>query len=363
MKAILALEDGTIFHGESFGMAGEVIGEIVFNTGMTCYQELLTNPSCYGQIVTMTYPLVGNYGINGDEVGLLKPQVKGLVVRELCNTPSNWRTSETLNEYLKRNNIIGIQGIDTRALTKHLRDKGTMKGIISTKADFKFEDKVIEIKKYEIKNPVQFVSTKEIKHYKGDGYKIALMDLGAKNNVVESLINRNCEVYVFPSSTKADEILKVDPHGIVISNGPGNPKDCTDTINTIKKLMGSIPILGISLGHQLIALANGGDTKKLKMGHRGSNYPVKDVQKGLTYITSQNHGYTVLEESLDKNKMEISHININDNTVEGIRYKDIPVFTVQFYPETFPGPADTAHIFDEFLEMIKKTKEGEVLNA
>lgn len=361
MKAILALEDGTIFHGEGFGTAGEVIGEVVFNTGMTGYQEVFTDPSCYGQIVTMTYPLIGNCGVNVEDLESSKPHVKGLVVRELCSTPSNWRCDEALNEYLKRNNIIGIQGIDTRALTKILRKKGTMKGIISTNADFKFEDKESEIKAHEIKNPVQFVSTKEVRHYKGDEYKVALIDLGIKKNSLRSLLVRNCDVYAFPYDAKADEILEIEPDGIVISNGPGNPKDCVSTINTIKELMNSVPILGISLGHQLVALANGADTKKLKLGHRGCNYPVKDLQKDLTYITSQNHGYIVLEESLDKNKMEVSHININDNTIEGIRYKDMPVFTVQFYPGASPGPTDTAYLFDEFLKMMKSTKKDSMI--
>ncbi|MFZ5986897.1 MAG: carbamoyl phosphate synthase small subunit [Bacillota bacterium] len=356
MKAILALEDGTVFHGESFGIEGEVIGEIVFNTGMTGYQEVLTDPSYCGQVVTMTYPLIGNYGVNIDDIESARPQVKGFIVRELCSSPSNWRSVETLNDYLKRHNIIGIQGIDTRALTRILRDKGTMKGIISTFPDFNFDEKIDEIKAYVIKDPVSSVTTNEVLHYKGDGYKVALIDLGIKQNIVRSLLKRGCDVYVFPSHTKAEEILAINPDGIMLSNGPGDPKDCVDTTNTIRELMGKKPIFGICLGHQLTALANNADTEKLKYGHRGCNHPVKDLQKDLTYITSQNHGYTIIETSLDSSRMEVSHRNMNDGTVEGVRYKDMPVFTVQFHPEASPGPTDTAYLFDEFIEMIKKHK-------
>ncbi|MCX7922946.1 MAG: carbamoyl phosphate synthase small subunit [Clostridia bacterium] len=356
MKAILALEDGTIFHGNSFGVEGEIIGEIVFNTGMTGYQEVLTDPSYCGQIVTMTYPLIGNYGVNFDDIESAKPQVKGFIVRELCKTPSNWRSIESLNEYLKRHNIIGIEGIDTRALTRILRDKGTMKGIISTDENFKFEDKIDEIKAYEIKCPVQQVTTKEVAHYKGNGYKVALIDLGIKQNIVRSLLKRGCDVHVFPAWATAKDILEINPDGIMLSNGPGDPKDCTEAINTIKELIGKKPIFGICLGHQLTALANGANTEKLKYGHRGCNHPVKDLAKDLTYITSQNHGYTIIEDSMDKNRMEVSHINMNDGTVEGVRYKEVPVFTVQFHPEASPGPTDTAYLFDEFIEMMKKHK-------
>jgi len=356
MKAILALEDGTIFEGENFGIEGEVIGEIVFNTGMTGYQEVLTDPSYCGQVVTMTYPLIGNYGVNLDDIESSKPQVKGFIVRELCNNPSNWRSVETLDQYLKRNNIIGIQGIDTRELTRILRNKGTMKGIISTDPNFKLEDKIDEIKAYVIKDPVMCVTTKEVIHYEGNGPRVALIDLGIKQNIVRSLLNRGCEVYVFPADAKPEEILAVNPDGIMLSNGPGDPKDCVETIKTIKELMGKKPMFGICLGHQLTALANNADTEKLKYGHRGCNHPVKDLEKDLTYITSQNHGYTIVESSLDSSRMEVSHRNMNDGTIEGIRYKDVPVFTVQFHPEASPGPKDTAYLFDEFVEMMNKYK-------
>ncbi|MCX8130654.1 MAG: carbamoyl phosphate synthase small subunit [Clostridia bacterium] len=356
MKAILALEDGTVFHGNSFGIEGEIIGEIVFNTGMTGYQEVLTDPSYCGQIVTMTYPLIGNYGVNLEDIESSKPQVRGFIVRELCKTPSNWRSIESLNEYLKRHNIIGIEGIDTRALTRILRDKGTMKGIISTNPDFKLEERLEEIKAYAIKEPVHQVTTKEVAHYKGTGFKVALIDYGIKQNIIRSLIKRGCDVHVFPAWTSAEEILDIDPDGIMLSNGPGDPKDCQDEINTLKKLIGKKPIFGICLGHQLTALANNANTQKLKYGHRGCNHPVKDLNKDLTYITSQNHGYTIIEDSLDTERMEVSHRNMNDGTIEGVRYKDVPVFTVQFHPEASPGPTDTAYLFDEFIELMKKHK-------
>jgi len=357
MKAVLALEDGTVFQGESFGVSGEVIGEVVFNTGMTGYQEVLTDPSYCGQIVTMTYPLIGNYGINLDDMESVKPQVRGLVVRELCKCPSNWRACENLNDYLKRNGIIGIEGIDTRTLTRILREKGTMKGIISTVENFRIEDKLDEIRSYAIVNPVSMVTSRKVTHYDGDGFRVALMDFGMKQNILRSLLKRGCEVYVFPADTPARDILEIDPDGILLSNGPGNPKDCTAAIGTIRELMGKRPVFGICLGHQLTALANNADTDKLKYGHRGCNHPVKDLEKGLTYITSQNHGYTIVEDSIDPSRMTVSHRNINDGTIEGIRYKDVPAFTVQFHPEASPGPQDTAYLFDEFMDMMKKYRE------
>jgi carbamoyl-phosphate synthase small subunit len=356
--AILALEDGTIFNGNSFGVDGEVIGEVVFNTGMTGYQEVLTDPSYYGQIVTMTYPLIGNYGVNIDDMESMKPQVKGFVVREECKTPSNWRSVETLNDYLTRNGIIGIEGIDTRALTKILREKGTLRGIISNKDDFNFDVKLKEIQQYEIKNPVKEVTTKELKIYSGTGYKIALIDLGAKKNIIRSLIKRGCDVHVFPAHATAKEIMAIQPDGIMFTNGPGDPKDCVDTIETIKDLYNKVPIFGICLGHQLMALANGADTERLKYGHRGCNHPVKDIDKDLTYITSQNHGYTIVESSMDPAKMVVSHRNINDSTIEGVRYMDASAFTVQFHPEASPGPADTGYLFDDNLEMIRRSKNA-----
>ncbi|HEY5587208.1 MAG TPA: carbamoyl phosphate synthase small subunit [Ruminiclostridium sp.] len=355
MKAFLLLEDGTVFEGNSFGMEGKVVGEVVFNTGMTGYQEVLTDPSYCGQIVCMTYPLIGNYGVNLDDIESLKPQVKGFIVRELCKTPSNWRSIESLNEYLKRNEIIGLEGIDTRQLTIILRDKGTMKGTIVTSEQLlDIEERLYEVKSYAIINPVLQVTTHEIQHFAGDGYKIALLDYGLKKNIVRSLLKRNCDVYVFPATATAEEILSIEPDGIMLSNGPGDPKDCKFQIDTIKDLMGEKPIFGICLGHQLAALANGADTEKLKYGHRGCNHPVKDLEKDMTYITSQNHGYTIIEDSLNKEIMSVSHINMNDGTIEGIKYKNTPLFTVQFHPEASPGPGDTAYLFDEFMDMIDR---------
>jgi carbamoyl-phosphate synthase small subunit len=356
MRAFLALEDGTVFEGSSFGAVGEVIGEFVFNTGMTGYQEVLTDPSYCGQIVTMTYPLIGNYGVNLEDIESAKPQVKGFVVREMCKTPSNWRSLETLSEYLARNNIIGIEGIDTRALTRILRDRGTMKGILSTDPEFKLENRIEKIKEYRIENPVLQVTVDQMRHFAGNGPKVALLDYGIKRNIVRSLLTRNCEVYLFPATATAEEILAVEPDGIMLSNGPGDPKDCVHQIETIRELIGKKPLFGICLGHQLTALAMGGDTEKLKYGHRGCNHPVKDMERDLTYITSQNHGYTIIENSLDKARMIVSHRNMNDGTVEGVRYTDVPVFTVQFHPEASPGPADTAYLFDRFLEMMRKWK-------
>ena len=359
MKAFLLLEDGTIFEGNSFGMEGKVVGEVVFNTGMTGYQEVLTDPSYCGQIVCMTYPLIGNYGVNIDDIESLKPQVKGFIVRELCKTPSNWRSIETLNEYLKRNEITGLEGIDTRALTRILRNNGTMKGTIITAEQLEnIQEELTKVSSYTVSNPVLQVTTPGIKHYKGEGYRIALLDYGLKQNIVRSLLNRGCEVYVFPATATADQVMGIEPDGIMLSNGPGDPKDCQFQIDTIKNLIGKKPIFGICLGHQLTALANGANTVKLKYGHRGCNHPVKDIAKDLTYITSQNHGYTIVEESLDRETMIVSHINMNDGTIEGIKYKNAPLFTVQFHPEASPGPGDTAYLFDEFIKMIDYSKNS-----
>ena len=357
MKAFLLLEDGTVFEGNSFGMEGKVIGEVVFNTGMTGYQEVLTDPSYCGQIVCMTYPLIGNYGVNFDDIESSKPQVKGFIVREVCKTPSNWRSIEDLNDYLKRNNIIGLEGIDTRALTRILRDNGTMRGTIITGELGDIEAQQAKLSDYVIKNPVLQVTTKEIKHFKGNGYKIALLDYGLKQNIVRSLTKRGCEVHVYPATATAQEILSINPDGIMLSNGPGDPKDCQHQIDTIRQLVGKKPMFGICLGHQLTALANNANTEKLKYGHRGCNHPVKDIEKDKTYITSQNHGYTIIEDTLDRETMVVSHRNMNDGTIEGIRYKNAPLFTVQFHPEASPGPGDTAYLFDEFIQMIAASKQ------
>ncbi len=356
MKAVLVLDDGTVFEGASFGSEETVVGEVVFNTGMTGYQEVLTDPSYCGQIVTMTYPLIGNYGINDGDSESSRPQVKGFIVRELCDYPSNWRSKDSLGNYLAKHRIVGIQGIDTRALTRILREKGTMNGVIGTGDDFNPEDWLEKVHTYRVENPVEKVTVKQVMHFAGEGYRIALLDFGFKGGIVDSLRKRGCEVYVFPCHSKMEDILAVCPDGIMLSNGPGDPKDCTGSIETIRRLFGKKPIFGICLGHQLTALAAGADTGKLKYGHRGCNHPVKDVQRDITYITSQNHGYTVQEDSLAGIQVEISHVNMNDGTVEGLRYLGKPVFTVQFHPEASPGPRDTGYLFDSFLDMIARER-------
>lgn len=348
--AYLTLEDGTVYSGTSFGAATNTFGEVVFNTGMTGYQEVLTDPSYCGQIVTMTYPLIGNYGVNVGDAESKKPQVRGFIVREVCDNPSNWRSENSLEKYLIENNIPGIQGIDTRALTRKIREFGTMRGLISqdmpTKAD------IDKISKYSFSNPVDLV-TCEKAYTLGEGKnkKVAVLDFGLKQNILRSLLKRNLDVCVYPAKTSAEEILQGGYSGLMLTNGPGDPKDNTEVIENIRKLYGKLPIFGICLGHQLLALAAGADTKKLKYGHRGANHPVKDLKRDRVYITSQNHGYTIVEENLPKN-MIVSHLNLNDKTIEGIKFTDAPVFSVQFHPEASPGPEDTAYLFDEFVKLI-----------
>ena len=373
MKAILALEDGTIFTGTSFGATGSVIGEIVFNTGMTGYQEVLTDASYSGQIVTMTYPLIGNYGINDKDLESVGPQVMGFIVRECSTHPSNWRNQGQLGEWLGKYGIIGIEGIDTRALTRILREKGTMNGVLTTEADFRFEDWEARIHAYRIMNPVEAVTVRLPEEYPAHALdaelqphadesrmtehkplKVALMDYGVKTNIVRNLNRRGCDVTVVPATASAEEVLALGIDGIMLSNGPGDPKDCVFQIEQIRQLLGKKPIFGICLGHQLTALAVGGDTGKLKYGHRGGNHPVKDLKLDRTYITSQNHGYAVLAESLNPGTAEVSHVNMNDQTVEGVRYLDTPTFTVQFHPEASPGPMDTGYLFDSFIDLMKQ---------
>lgn len=350
----LTLEDGTIYRGESFGAKADVTGEVVFNTGMTGYQEVLTDPSYCGQIVTMTYPLVGNYGINSVDPESARPQVKAFVVREACDMPSNWRSEGTLDEYLKENGICGICGIDTRALTRRIREKGTMRGIISQLPPTARQ--IDEMKEYQTKNPVDIV-TCEKKYTQGEGSrKVAVLDFGLKRNILRSLQSRGCALTVFPARTSPKEILSGGFDGLMLTNGPGDPKDNAEVIGNIRHLTGKMPIFGICLGHQLLALAAGADTEKLKYGHRGLNHPVKDLEKNRVYITSQNHGYTVKPETLPKN-VEVTHVSWNDQTVEGIRYKDADVFSVQFHPEASPGPDDSAYLFDEFMAHIDEAKK------
>lgn len=353
MKAFLILEDGHVFEGTSIGSTREVISEIVFNTSMTGYLEVLTDPSYAGQAVVMTYPLIGNYGICHADKESLKPWTDGFIVRELSRTPSNFRSEDTISNFLLSNDIPGIAGIDTRALTKILRDKGTMNGMITTNENYSLDEVIPKIKEYRTGNVVDKVTCSEKSVLPGDGYKVALLDFGAKKNIARSLNARGCQVTIYPARTPASEILADNPDGIMLSNGPGDPKDCTTIIDEVRKLYESnVPIFAICLGHQLMALATGADTHRLKYGHRGANHPVKDLATGKVYISSQNHGYVVDESTLSSDLAVASFENVNDKTNEGLRYLKKNVYTVQFHPEACAGPKDSEFLFDRFLEMM-----------
>ncbi|MBU3157244.1 carbamoyl phosphate synthase small subunit [Clostridium estertheticum] len=348
MKGKLILENGIIFEGNLFGYLEESVGEVVFNTGMTGYEEILTDPSYYGQIVTMTYPLIGNYGINLEDVESKSPKVKGFIVREKCDYPSNWRCEMDLEGYFKQNKIIGLEGIDTRALTKILRENGTMKGIIAT-AELTKDEIDQKLMNFSNSNAVMKVTTNNCYTIEGSGQHIAIVDFGIKENILRSFKKRNCKLTIFPADTTAEQILNANPDLVFLSNGPGDPKDLQDVIKMIKEIIGKKPIVGICLGHQLLALALDGETGKLKFGHRGCNHPVKDIEENKVYITSQNHGYYVSK--LPEN-MKVTHVSVNDGTIEGMRHKSLPIFSVQFHPEACPGPRDIDVIFDKFLSFI-----------
>ncbi len=352
MKAFLILEDGTVFVGTSIGSPREAISEIVFNTSMTGYLEVLTDPSYAGQAVVMTYPLIGNYGVTPDmESG--RPWAEGYIVRELSRIPSNFRCTGTIQEFLKEYGIPGIAGVDTRALTKILREKGTMNGMITTDEGYQLEEILPKLKSYRTGEVVGRVTCKNSYVLKGKGKRVALLDLGAKKNIAKSLQHRGCAVTVYPAYTKAEEILASQPDGIMLSNGPGDPKECGDIIQEIQKLYESgIPIFAICLGHQLMALANGANTYKMKYGHRGGNHPVKDLETGRVYISSQNHGYVVDAAGMSPGVAVPAFTNVNDGTNEGLRYTRKPVFTVQFHPEACPGPQDSSYLFDRFINMM-----------
>lgn len=399
MKAFLILEDGTVFTGTSFGAAKEVISEIVFNTSMAGYPEVLTDPSYAGQAVCMTYPLIGNYGVCLEDMESVRPWPDALIVRETCHVPSNFRSDESLDAFMKKYDIPGIAGIDTRALTKLLREIGTMNGMITTDEHYDLQIILPQLKKYTCGKVVEKVTCKEkytvpgakdlsengpisghaffdlneyekyqdgdksckekrpslIRSLNGQGLKIGLLDVGLKENIVRSLSMRGCDVTVYPAWTPAAEILADQPDGIMISNGPGDPKECTSIIAEVRKLYESnVPIFAICLGHQLMALATGSDTFKLKYGHRGGNHPVKDLTTGRVYISSQNHGYAVDESSVNPAIAEPLFVNVNDGTNEGLIYKGKNIFTVQFHPEACPGPQDSGFLFDRFLENIKE---------
>ncbi len=357
MKAFLILEDGHVFEGKSIGATDEIISEIVFNTSMTGYLEVLTDPSYAGQSVCMTYPLIGNYGICFEDMEADKPWQSGFIVREIAKKPSNFRSEQSINEFLVNNKITGIEGIDTRALTKILRKQGTMKGMITTDENYDFDECIKRIKAWQMGHVVLDVTCKEKMFFPGDGYKVAVIDLGVKKNIVKSLQKRGCQVTVYPAETPAEEIIAGSPDGIMLTNGPGDPKSCQVTIREVKKLFDTdIPIFAICLGHQLLALANGGDTVKMKYGHRGANHPVKDLKTGKVYISTQNHGYMVKEESLDRKVAEVSFINVNDGTVEGVHYLGKNAQTVQFHPEACAGPLDTDFLFDVFMNMMEVSK-------
>lgn len=358
MRARLLLEDGSVFEGRGFGALGEAFGEVVFNTGMTGYQEVLTDPSYYGQIVTMTYPLIGNYGVNVDDMESTRPHVKGFIVREAAISPSNWRNAGRIQEYLERYHIVGLEGIDTRALTKRIREHGTMRAVITTK-DTPEDELLSALKQWEPpRDQVKSVTTREVYRLPGEGKRIVTYDFGLKSGTLRSLLARGCDITVVPAYTSAEEVLQWQPHGVMLSNGPGNPEDLPEIIENIRKLMGQVPMFGICLGHQLISLASGAKTEKLPFGHRGVNHPVKDLVTGRVYLTSQNHGYHVTRESIEGTDLELTHINQNDGTVEGVRHKKYPVFSVQYHPEARPGPDDSDYLFDQFMDMISENRRG-----
>lgn len=359
--AYLVLADGQVFRGKCFGAEGTVIGEVVFTTGMTGYQETLTDPSYYGQIVTQTFPLIGNYGVNAEDYESAQSYVSGYIVREWCNTPSNFRCEGTIDGFLKSHNIIGLYDIDTRRLTRTLREAGVMNGAITTEEpNEKMAELLAQIRSYTITDAVKHVTGTEQRVYAPEKpkYRVMLFDFGYKRYIRQSLVNRGCEVIVVPADTKAEDVRTLQPDGIMLSNGPGDPSENVEIIANLKDIAAlGIPMFGICLGHQLMALSQGARTEKLKYGHRGANQPVIDLASGTTYVTSQNHGYAVVAESLPPEIAEVSHINANDRTCEGVRYKAVNAFTVQFHPEAHGGPLDTAYLFDEFTSRMDAYKK------
>lgn len=357
MERLLILEDGTVFKGKAFGANNNVFGEIVFTTSMTGYQETITDQSFNGQIITFTYPMVGNYGVNRDDYESIAPTCKGVVVKEHARVASNWRSQMTLDEFLKRKGIPGISGVDTRALTRKIRQVGTMKASIVDVGD-SFDHAFDQLKATVLAtNQVQQVSTSKPYPSPGTGKNVAVIDFGLKHSILRELSKRNCNLTVLPYNTDAKTILSLAPDGVMLTNGPGDPKDVPEAIEMIREIQGKIPIFGICLGHQLFALANGADTYKMKFGHRGLNHPVREIATGRIDFTSQNHGYAVDEKTVDPDQLLITHVEVNDGTVEGIRHRHYPAFSVQFHPDAAPGPHDALHLFDEFMEMMDAGEE------
>ena len=357
-EAILALEDGLIFRGFSFGAEGEADGEIVFNTSLTGYQEILTDPSYKGQMVCMTYPLIGNYGINAEDQESTRPFVEGFIVKEVSRVYSNWRANEDLGSYLKRNHVLGIEGIDTRKLTKHLRVEGAKTGILST-SDLDEKSLVQKAKASPGlvgRDLIKEVTCAKAYDWNQEGrFRVVAIDSGIKHNILRQLSAKNCCVTVVPADAGKDEILSYKPDGLFLSNGPGDPEALPYLVNTVKSLLGRLPIFGICLGHQILGQAFGGKTFKMKFGHHGANQPVQDLQSGRVHITAQNHGFAVDMNSFNDKNIVMTHVNLNDRTCEGMAHKQMPVFSVQYHPEAAPGPHDAAHHFDQFVDMMKKT--------
>lgn len=357
MKKKLILESGEIFHGTGFGAAQETAGEVVFNTGMTGYQELISDPSYCGQIVCMTYPLIGNYGINRDDYESIEPAIKGLIVKELCDLPSNFRTQITLDELFKKKKLSGISGIDTRRLTRILRNAGVVKGKI-VDAETDDNEVIAELKNTQFPtDQVAAVSTKTSYANPGRGFKVVLVDFGSKLGIIRELSRRNCDITVVSQDVTAEDILLMNPDGVMLSNGPGDPEDNPQALEMIRGILGKVPIFGICLGHQLIGLACGAKTFKLKFGHRGGNHPVLDLVQNKVAITSQNHGYAVDQSSLADTDLVETHIALNDRTNEGLKHKIHPCFSVQYHPEASPGPEDANYLFDDFISLMESFKK------
>lgn len=374
MKALIALEDGTVFEGCSFTGPGEAVGEIVFNTSMSGYQEVLTDPSYTGQIVTMTYPLIGNYGVNPEDMESAGIHPKAFLVKEYNAIPSNYRSRQTLADFLSNHNVLGVQGFDTRALVRHIRTAGAMKGIVSTE-DLNPESLVARASQWTGlvgQDMVKLVSCSEPYGWTDNhpepgsdfstspgsstDLKIVAFDFGIKYNQIRILTDRGCRVQVVPATTDADTVLGMNPDGIFLSNGPGDPEGVEGVVDTIRSLLGKKPIFGICLGHQILGLAYGGRTYKLKFGHRGGNQPVRDLHTGKVEITAQNHGFCVDMNSLNSDTVELTHVNLNDNSCEGMKHKQFPAFSVQYHPEHAPGPHDAMYLFDRFIDMIKEQR-------